>query len=124
MKSPITKKYKNIYRIFTFLSIIVLLAPICYYTVEAFIAGAVIEKLALGGLATGAILMTMFNALMKANLRSPIWLLVIGVYLALDYILPLIIFIAVGTILDELVLSPIAKKYKNLYIINNEIDKR
>lgn len=123
MTSP-TKKYKRLARLFSILSILVLLAPLAYYLIEAFIAGVVIEKLALGGLATMAIILTLFNAIMKANLRSPIWLLLIGIFLVLENILPLIIFIAVGTILDEFVLSPLARRYRNLYTINNEIDKR
>ena len=123
MTSP-TKKYKRLARLFSLLSILVLLAPLAYYLVEAFIAGVVIEKLALGGLATMAIILTLFNTIMKANLRSPIWLILIGIFLVLENILPLIIFIAAGTILDEFVLSPLARRYRNLYTINNEIDKR
>lgn len=123
MTSP-TKKYKRLARLFSLLSILVLLAPLVYYTAEAFIAGVVIEKLALGGLATMAIILTLFNTIMKANLRSPIWLLLIGIFLVLKNILPLIIFIAVGTILDEFLLTPLARRYRNLYTINNEIDKR
>ena len=123
MKSP-TKKYKRLALSFSLLSILVLLAPMVYYLVEAFIAGVVIEKLALGGLATMAIILTLFNTIMKANLRSPIWLLLIGIFLVLENILPLIIFIAVGTILDEFLLTPLARRYRNLYTINKEIDKR
>ena len=123
MTSP-TKKYKRLARLFSLLSILVLLAPLAYYLVEAFIAGVVIEKLALGGLATMAIILTLFNTIMKANLRSPIWLILLGIFFVLENILPLIIFIAAGTILDEFVLSPLARRYRNLYTINNEIDKR
>lgn len=123
MNSP-TKKYKRLARLFSLLSILVLLAPLSYYLVEAFIAGVVIEKLALGGLATMAIILTLFNTIMKANLRSPIWLILLGIFFVLENILPLIIFIAAGTILDEFVLSPLARRYRNLYTINNEIDKR
>ena len=123
MTSP-TKKYKRLARLFSLLSILVLLAPLAYYLVEAFIAGVVIEKLALGGLATMAIILTLFNTIMKANLRSPIWLILIGIFLVLENILPLIIFIAAGTILDEFILTPLARRYRNLYTINNEIDKR
>ena len=123
MNSP-TKKYKRLARLFSLLSILVLLAPLAYYLVEAFIAGVVIEKLALGGLATMAIILTLFNTIMKANLRSPIWLILLGIFFVLENILPLIIFIAAGTILDEFILTPLARRYRNLYTINNEIDKR
>lgn len=123
MNSP-TKKYKRLARLFAFLSILVILAPLFYYTAEAFIMGKVVEKVALGGLATFSLVLVIFNVLLKFNLHSPLWIMLLGIYLVLNSILPLIIFIAVGTILDEFVLSPLAKKYRNLYVINHEIDKR
>lgn len=123
MNSP-TKKYKRLARLFSILSILVILAPLFYYTAEAFIAGAVVEKLCLGGLATFSIVLVLFNVLLKASLHSPLWIMLLGIYLVLNSILPLILFIAVGTIADEFILSPLARKYRNLYIINNEIDKR
>ena len=61
---------------------------------------------------------------MKLHLRSAIWLLVLGVYICLQNIQTLLIMVAVCTILDEIVFTPLHKKYKNLYIINKEIDKR
>lgn len=36
----------------------------------------------------------------------------------------MLVILAITTILDELVFTPLHKKYKNLYIINREIDKR
>jgi hypothetical protein len=123
MNSP-TKKYKRLARLFSILSILVILAPLFYYTAEAFIAGAVVEKLALGGLATFSIVLVLFNVLLKASLHSPLWIMLLGIYLVLNSILPLILWIAVGTILDEFILSPLAHRYRNLYTINHEIDKR
>lgn len=124
MISPQTKKYKRLALFMGFISILLLIAPIGYYTTVAFIAGTVVEKVSLGALATLAVIMVAINALLKLHLRSPLWIMLVGVYLVLDYILPLILIIAITTIADELIFTPLCKKFKNKAIINGEIDKR
>ena len=57
-------------------------------------------------------------------MRSTIWILLLGIYICLDNIMPVLLTIAIGTITDELILTPLHKKYKQLAIINSEIDKR
>lgn len=124
MISPQTKKYKRLALLMGFISILLLIAPIGYYTTVAFIAGTVVEKVSLGALATLAVIMVAINALLKLHLRSPLWIMLVGVYLVLDYILPLILIIAITTIADELIFTPLCKKFKNKATINGEIDKR
>lgn len=106
------------------LSLLVLLAPIFAFTIKAFIVGETIEKLALGGLAVSAMVLVCVNILMKAHLRSPVWLCLLGIYFALENILPLILMLAIGTVLDELLLTPLHKHFKSKASINYEIDKR
>lgn len=101
-----------------------LICPIGYFTVNAFIAGEVVEKVSLGALATVAVIMVAINALMKLHLRSPLWLLLIGIYIAVDYIMPVLICVAIGTILDEILFTPLRKHFHNKAVINAEIDKR
>lgn len=124
MISPQTKKYKRLALLMGFISILLLIAPIGYYTTVAFIAGTVVEKVSLGALATLAVIMVAINALLKLHLRSPLWIMLVGVYLVLDYILPLILIIAITTIADELIFTPLCKKFENKATINGEIDKR
>lgn len=124
MISPTTKKYKRLALIMGLISILLLITPIGYYTTMAFIAGTVVEKVSLGALATLAVIMVAINALLKLHLRSPLWIMLVGVYLVLDYILPLILIIAITTIADELIFTPLRKRFKNKALINGEIDKR
>lgn len=124
MISPTTKKYKRLALMMGLISILLLITPIGYYTTMAFIAGTVVEKVSLGALATLAVIMVAINALLKLHLRSPLWIMLVGVYLVLDYILPLILIIAITTIADELIFTPLRKRFKNKAIINGEIDKR
>lgn len=124
MTSLTTKKYKRLAFIMGLVSVLLLICPIGYYTTMAFIAGTVVEKVSLGALATLAVIMVAINSLLKLHLRSPLWIMLVGVYLVLDYILPLILIIAITTIADELIFTPLRKRFKNKALINGEIDKR
>lgn len=119
-----TKKYKLIKNCLGLLSLILTCFPIIFYTVRAFVEGTSFQKVSLGLLTTAAIILTLVNILFKMHLRSTMWLALIGISTCLQNITTLLIIIAVTTILDELIITPLRKKYKNLYIINREIDKR
>ena len=71
-----------------------------------------------------ALLLTIINAIAKYSIRSTMWVMLIGIYIALDNVMPYLIAIAICTIIDEFIISPLHKKYKNLYTINKEIDAR
>ena len=123
-KSEITKKYQRLAILFQALSIIVLVAPLAYSTILGFINGEVTEKLTLGITFVIAVILFIINILFKYHIRSTLWILVLGVYFCMDNILPLLFMVAIGTILDEFVLTPLYRSYRNKYTINREIDKR
>ena len=122
--SQITKKYKILSTVFFILSLVVTLFPIAFYVIKAFAEGTTTEKLSLGCFATVAIRLVLVNLIFKLHLRSALWLLVIGIYIAVEAIMPLLIMVAVGTVLDEFLFSPLHKHFKNKASINAEIDKR
>ena len=119
-----TRKYKNLSILFLALSILVLVAPLAYYSVVGFIEGETTEKFTLGMTFVIAAILFVINILFKFHIRSTIWVLVLGIYFCLDNILPLIFMVAVGNILDEFLLTPLHKHYKSKASINKEIDKR
>lgn len=119
-----TKAYKNIKNFLGILSVVLTCFPIIFYMIKAFVEGTTVEKVGLGLLTTAAIILTLINILCKMHLRSIMWIALIGIYICLENITTLLILIAITTILDELIITPLYKKYKNLYIINREIDKR
>ena len=123
-KSDITKKYQRLSILFHAFSIIVLVAPLAYYTILGFINGETTEKFTLGITFFTAVILLIINVLFKYHIRSTLWILVLGIYFCMDNILPLLFMVAIGTILDEFVLTPLYKSYKNKYTINKEIDKR
>lgn len=106
------------------ISILINAFPMCFYLIKAFIAGETAEKFVLGATCTISIVLVMLNMLLKANIRSPLWILLLGITYALPQIETLLIMMAASTVCDEFIVSPIHKSLKNKYTINKEIDKR
>lgn len=122
--SDVTRNYKLKALIFQCLSTLVLAAPIIYYTILGFINGETTEKFTLGITFVIAAIMLAINIIFKYHIRSTLWIVVLGIYICLDSIQALLIMVAVGTILDEFLLTPLHKSYKSKANINREIDKR
>ena len=110
-----TIKYKRIYHIFRILSVFVTFMPLIVYIIIGFANNDIYvgKKIVLSLSMVIAILICGMNVLFKYHLRSPLFLLLIGVYVCVDKILLLIIILSCGIVLDEFVFTPIAKKYKN-----------
>jgi len=119
-----TKKYKKLKTLFLLCSILCVVGPLVYYTIKAFMQGEQVEKFVMGMMFIVALIFTAINIFFKCHLRSTIWLVLLGIYVCIDKITALLIVMAITTLLDELIFTPLYKKYKNLYIINKEIDKR
>lgn len=119
-----TKKYKNDYILCKALSVLIILIPLIMYTIKGFCEGTPTSKVTLGVCVTTALILTIINIVFKYHMRSTIWILMIGLYVAVDNIITLLIMLAVTTIIDEFILTPLARHYKAKYTINKEIDNR
>ena len=124
MSSNITKSYRKKYWTCTILSWVLTFVPLLVFVIWGFIEGTPHRKLALGGLMVIAAILVVLNVLMKLSLRCIPWILLIGIYICLKEITILLIVMAITTVLDELILEPLAKSFKNKLTINKEIDKR
>ena len=124
MTSTATKRCSRLFWLFFILSIAANGFPIAFYVIKAFAQGEPYEKLTLGLLATVAIVLGALNILFKKRLRSVVWLLILGIYVAIDNILPLLIMIGICTIVDEFILTPLYKKFTTDKNTNKQIDKR
>ena len=100
------------------------LIPLVIYTIKGFCEGTPGSKVTLGVCFTTALILTIINVVFKYHMRSTIWILMIGLYVAVDNIIPLLIILAISTIIDEFILTPLSRHYKAKYTINKEIDKR
>ena len=122
--SQATKSLKTKTYIFHFLSWVLTFLPILIWLGIALAKSNDVTKTALAISVLIAFLLTLVNLLLKYSIRSTIWILLIGIYVALKDITPLLIIIAVCTIIDEFIVHPLYKHYKERYHINKEIDKR
>ena len=119
-----TKKYKIKLNICRLLSFTLTVLPVIIYTIKGFMDGSIGEKVSLGICVILALMFMLINIMFKYHIRSTLWVLLIGIYVCIDNIIPLLIIMAATTIIDEFVLVPLINKYKNKYIINKEIDLR
>lgn len=119
-----TKTYrfrKNLCLVFSLLCTI---GPVIAFTIMGLIEGEGKEKLVLTLTMVAAISISGIAALKKIHLRSSTYILMIGLWIALDRLLPFILTIAICTILDELLFFPLYKRFKEDYHTNKQIDKR
>ena len=119
-----TKKYKIKLNICRLLSFTITVLPVIIYTIMGFMDGTIGEKVSLGICVILALIFVLINVMFKYHIRSTLWVLLIGIYVCIDNIIPLLIIMAATTIIDEFVLVPLINKYKNKYIVNKEIDLR
>lgn len=71
-----------------------------------------------------AAILGIFNVILQKHLRCIIWIILLGIMIINQNILPLVIMIAVGSIVDELILLPLISYFKTAYISNKQIDRR
>ena len=121
-----TQKYKKLSILTFLLSAICSLCPILIYVLKAFIDKDVqeVNKYTLGIMCSVALVVTLINIVAKLHLRCIPWILLLGIYVCLKDITALLVIMAITTIIDELILMPLHKSFKNKYTINKEIDKR
>lgn len=82
-------------------------------------------KVAVVGTLVIAVILTIFNIIAQKRLRCPIWIILIGLFVAIrDCLLPLIIILSVVSVLDDLVFTPIIHYYYTKTVASKAIDQR
>lgn len=119
-----TKTYKCKMIITGILSFLCSFGPLIVFTVMGLVQGEGKEKIVLAMTMVGAIMIALIAAMKKIHLRSTTFILMIGLWVALDRLLPFILTVAICTIIDELILTPLYKRFKEDYHTNKQIDKR
>lgn len=120
-----TKSYKikkNVCAIFSFLCAF---GPLIIFIVMGLIEGeSVNEKLCLTLTSIAAILLGLIAVMKKIHLKSTVYVAMIGLWIALENIVPFIITLGVCTMLDELIFTPLYHRFKEDYHTHKQIDKR
>ena len=72
-----------------------------------------------------AIVVTFINSMTGKHLRCAIWLLILGIWVAIkDLMLPLIIILAITSVLEDIFFSPMITHLKTVLTSNKAIDQR
>lgn len=120
-----TKKKRVASRITGLISFLLNVVPVIVFVIIGFIQGGVKQKVSLSFLGVAALVLGFLMLLFKANLkRTLFWIMMIGIYICLDKMQSVIITLAVCNVLDEVIISPLHKKFASEYKTNKEIDKR
>lgn len=124
-----TKRLRGRYWFCKALDWLVLTAPLLAYIGYALLANEALVtaggKIGVAGTAMVAAAITAWNFVAQKHLRSPIWIVLIGLYFAMrDVLMPLVIALAISTVLDELVLRPIIANTREKLNGSKVIDSR
>lgn len=108
------------------LSLMCTIGPISVFTIYAISNGEIgsKQKLTLGLCLLVCVLLVIINTIKKYNLRSPVYIMIIGIYSCIQNLALLFIIMAVTTALDEFVFTPLKREFRMKYTINKEIDAR
>lgn len=119
-----TKTYKFKRNLMFILSLLCTIGPLIVFVIMGLIQGEGKEKIVLTMTSFASIGLSVIALLKKIYLKSSLYILMIGLWVALDKLLPFIITIMICTMLDELIFSPLYKRYNEDYHTNLQIDKR
>lgn len=125
--SDFTKDIRKKYWVFRVMDWLCLFAPMIIYVLVALFSGGVTTtgKVTVVGTVLIAIILTVFNIIAKKRITCIIWIVLIGLYVAFkEYLLPLIIIMAVCSIVDNFILAPIVEHYRVKLISSKTIDER
>lgn len=125
--SEFTKSCRRKLWLFRILDWLCLITPILIYIVIALSNDGIKVgyKVTLMSMLIIAIILCVVNVLAQKRLRCPIWIILIGLYVAMrDYLMPLIIILAVVSILDDLVFTPLIHYYYTKTVASKTIDQR
>lgn len=125
--SKFTKKSRALLWTWRAVDWLCLFAPLIIYLVIGLASNNVTTgaKVTLVAMLFLALILTAINVIAQKHLRCPIWVLLIGLYVAMNkYLMPLIIILAITSILDDLVFTPIIHYYYTQTVASKTIDKR
>lgn len=125
--SNYTKKAIKILWLLRFCNLAFLFVPVMVYVIIALASGGVTVtgRVSVVSSVMVSIILTTFNVITKRNLRSPRWIILIGLFVAIrEALLPLVIMLAVTSVLDDLVFTPLIDHYKHVVETSLVIDKR
>lgn len=122
--SDITKKYKALYWVFAILSFCLTFVPFFVYLAIGYLQATTAQKVVMSALTIAAIIISLIGIFSKYTFRGVGYIIIIALYISLAKVAIPILIIAICTIIDELIVCPLKKNFREKFRINREIDKR
>lgn len=123
-ESDVTAGYKKKYYILTIISWAIVFGPLLGYIIYGYIVSNTVQKVTLTTTIMAAIVLTIISILFKKRVRSTVFILILGIYVAISKIQVLIIIMCLTTMLDEFLITPMQRSMREKMTINREMDKR
>lgn len=126
-QSTFTKNCRIKLWLYRILDWICLFAPVLVYICIALFSGgvAVLGKVSIVATVIIALVLTVINIIAQKRLRCPIWIILIGLYVAIQqYLMPLIIILAITSVMDDLLFTPLIHYYYTKLVASKTIDER
>ena len=123
-KSIETKKASRASKILTLVHMLLMVGPFIGYSIVAIINSETQEKVILGMTFVAVLIMTVVAMVNDIVIKSRLWIILLGLYCCLDYILTPLIIIAICQTVDELFIRPMKNDAKTRLISNKAMDKR
>lgn len=116
--------FKLRYRITSLLHILLNIGPILVFVIMAYIDGdLLVEKVSLSLTVFIVAIMTLLTFVNHKVYKSRIWIILLGLYACLDYMLAPLLTIAICQVIDEMVIDPLRGYYRERYVIHKEINR-
>lgn len=113
---------------FGILHFVALFGPLLFFGIQAFIAAETVSKVVLGLTAVTGIIISLLSLIITTAAnglqRTAFWAIIIGIMTCLTDIKTFIWIIAIVSVADEVIFTPLWKRNSTLYDTNREIDLR
>lgn len=109
------KKAKRNMIIFGILSFLITFVPIIIFYIKGWILGDAYSKMTLGITFTACLILSALSIIMKFKCRTLVWVMLLGVYVALGNIQSILVTLLICTAVDEFLLSPLYRHYRDEY---------
>lgn len=104
------------------ISAILMVAPVSFYTLKYMITGELVKhKVTIAVTVFIVMVMTVISLMNKFTFRSKIWIIMIGLYVALGNIITPMIVIGSCQIVDEIIVTPLHRYYAKHYGLAREM---
>lgn len=122
--SKVTKKCRAFKWLFWSLSFLSNFGLILGFFIYGLICGEKTTQYSLALVGVVGVVVSVLSVILKQHWRTPLILVVGGLYWAINEFANVLIAVAICIVLDEMIFTPCYKHFANKTMINGEIDKR